>query len=54
MDKPIAVYKDDTFRNLIRTYSFDRMARDKAYKRDVYRAIDDRKAAQRAKKEAKP
>lgn len=37
-NKPIATYSGDTFRNSIRQYSFDRMARDPQYRKDVRKA----------------
>lgn len=45
----IATYKGDTFRNLIRQYSFERMAYDPIYRRAVRKAKAERKAARAAK-----
>jgi hypothetical protein len=48
--KELATYSGDTFRNLIRQYSYDRMSRDSRYRRDVFKAIEERKAKQAAAK----
>lgn len=42
--KLVGVYTGDTFRNLMRQYSYDRMGRDPRYRRDVFRAVEKRKA----------
>jgi hypothetical protein len=48
--KELATYTGDTFRNLIRQYSYDRMSRDSKYRRDVFKAIEERKTKQAAAK----
>jgi hypothetical protein len=49
------VYSGDTFRNLLMSYSCDRMDIDPAYRRDVRKAVAERRAARRAAKpEIKP
>jgi hypothetical protein len=45
----IKKYTGDTFRNLIRQYSFDRMAYDPQYRRAVRKAKAEKKAARAAK-----
>ena len=43
--KPVATYSGNTFKNLIRQYSTERMDRDPSYKRDVKVAMAKRRAA---------
>ena len=45
------VYKGDTFRNLLLQYSYDRMAVDPQYRREVRKALAKKKAEKRAEKE---
>lgn len=39
----VGTYSGDTFGSLMRQYSLDRMQRDSAYKKAVYKAIEERK-----------
>ncbi len=45
--KPVAIYAGDTFRNSMRQYSFERMARDPIYRREVRKAKAIKKAARK-------
>ena len=44
MEKPVATYAGDTFKTLIRSYSNARMQRDPRYKREVFKALEARRA----------
>lgn len=46
------VYSGGTFRELMMQYSCDRMDRDPAYRRDVRKAVAERRNARRAAKTA--
>lgn len=45
-------FKNDTFKNLMREYSYDRMSRDRVYRREVLEIVAQRKKP--AKEEPKP
>lgn len=47
MSKP-ATFKGDTFRNLLMQYSYNRMSTDPEYRKEVRKAIAQRKAERRA------
>jgi hypothetical protein len=49
MAQQVLTYKGDTFKNLIRQYSFDRMAYDPNYRRAVRKAKAEKKALRKAK-----
>jgi hypothetical protein len=51
MKKEFALYHGEEFKTLVRQYSYDRMQRDPHYRRQVQKAIAERKAAA-TKKEA--
>lgn len=53
MQKPIAVFSNDTFKNLVRAYSNERMGRDRKYRDEVHQAIASRRAEQAAQKAEK-
>jgi hypothetical protein len=42
------VFKNDTFRNLLMQYSYSRMSTDPAYRREVRKALAQKKAERRA------
>lgn len=52
MEKPLATFNGDTFKNLVRAYSNERMGRDRNYRDSVHEAIAARRAEQAAKKAA--
>jgi hypothetical protein len=54
VSKPIAVFSGDTFRNLIKSYSFNRMERDPKYRREVRQFKAARKAARKPNAEKTP
>jgi hypothetical protein len=45
----VRIYKGDTFKTLIRQYSFDRMQYDPNYRRAVRKAKAEKKATRKAK-----
>lgn len=54
VSKPLAVFSGDTFRNLIKSYSFNRMERDPKYRHEVRQFKAARKAARKPNAEKTP
>lgn len=54
VSKPLAVFSGDTFRNLIKSYSFNRMERDPKYRHEVRQLKAARKAARKPNVEKTP
>jgi len=50
--KPLAVYHSGSFKQDMRAYGCDRMSRDPIYRDAVHQAINERRAAERAAREA--